>query len=145
MSATPTHVVLAWLDAVNAGDTDAALARTAPDVAIVGPRGTGRGRDVLRAWLGHAGATFATRAIYAGNDMVVIAQRGVWRDGTSGAIIGEAEVATRFRVTGDQVAELQRYDDLAAALRDAGLTVADVHVRSSADVRTDDMPPGDRA
>lgn len=124
MGSTVTDTVLAWLDAVNAGDTEAALDRTAPDVAIVGPRGTGRGREVLRAWLGHAGATFATRAVYAGGEAVVVAQRGVWRDAVSGAVRGEADVATRFRVVDGQVAEMQRYDDLAAALRDAGLTAA---------------------
>jgi hypothetical protein len=126
VASTPTDAVLAWLDAVNAGDTDAALERTAPDVAIVGPRGTGRGREVLRIWLGHAGATFATRAVYAGGDATVVAQRGVWRDVASGVVRGEVDVATRFRVAGGQVAEIQRYDDLAAALRDAGLTPADV-------------------
>jgi len=125
VASSPTDTVLAWLDAVNAGATEAALERTAPDVAIVGPRGIGRGREVLRAWLGHAGATFATRAVYAGGDAAVVAQRGVWRDAASGAVRGEADVATRFRVAGGQVAEIQRYDDLAAALRDAGLTPAD--------------------
>jgi ketosteroid isomerase-like protein len=117
--------VHAWLAAVNAGDADAALARTAPDVAIVGPRGTARGRAVLRAWLSHAGATFATRAVYARGDAVVVAQRGTWRDPATGATRGAADVATRFRVTNGQVAELQRYDELAAALREAGLTPAD--------------------
>jgi hypothetical protein len=135
VTSTPSETVLAWLDAVNAGDTEAALARTAPDVAIVGPRGTGRGREVLRAWLGHAGATFETRAIYAGGDTAVVAQRGVWRDVAGGGVRGEAEVATRFRVAGGQVAEIQRYDELAAALRDAGLTPADVS----------SLPPGDPA
>jgi limonene-1,2-epoxide hydrolase len=125
VASTPIETVLAWLDAVNAGDTEAALARTAPDIAIVGPRGTGRGREVLRAWLGHAGATFATRAVYAGGDAAVVAQRGVWRDAASGAVRGEADVATRFRVAGGQVAEIQRYDDLEVALRDAGLTRGD--------------------
>jgi hypothetical protein len=122
MDCTPTQTVLAWLAGVNAIDPDAALARTAPDVAIVGPRGTNRGRETLRTWLANAGATFETRAVYAGGDAVVVAQRGVWRDGASGKIVGEAEVATRFRVTEGLVSEIQRYDDLTVALRDAGLS-----------------------
>ena len=125
MASPPTDTVLAWLEAVNASDTAAALERTAPDVAIVGPRGTGRGQDVLRAWLAHAGVTFETRAVYASGEAVVVAQRGVWRDAASGAVRGQAEVATRFRVANGQVAEIQRYDDLDVALRDAGLTHAD--------------------
>jgi SnoaL-like protein len=118
------ETVLAWIDAVNAGDTERALELTTPDVAIVGPRGTGRGREVLRAWLGQAGATFVTRAIYTGSDTAVVDQRGIWRDPTSGAILGEADVATRFRVVAGQVAEIQRYESVAAALRDASLTHA---------------------
>lgn len=124
MSSIPADVVLAWLDAVNAGDVGAALARTSADVAIIGPRGTGRGREVLRAWLGHAGATFATTAVYARGDAVVVAQRGVWRD-PAGGVRGEADVATRFEVADGQVAEIERYDELEAALRAAGLTPAD--------------------
>lgn len=125
MTHTSTETVLAWLAAVNAGDVERALERTAPDIAIVGPRGTGRGRDVLRRWLEHAGATFETRAVYSGGTAVVVAQRGVWRDQATDEERGVAEVATRFGVVGEQVAEIQRYDDLTAALRDAGLTTAD--------------------
>ena len=125
MALTPTDTVLAWLAAVNVGDAETAIERTAPDVAIIGPRGTGRGRDVLQAWLTHAGAAFATRAVYAGGDAVVVAQRGVWRDPASGAARGEVEVATRFRVADGRVAELQRYEELGAALGDAGLSAAD--------------------
>lgn len=125
MTQTAADVVLAWLAAVNAAEVETALAHTAPDVSIIGPRGTSRGREVLRAWLGHAGATFATRAIYARGDAVVVAQHGTWHDPATGAVRGEAEVATRFRVADGQVAELQRYDDLATALAEAQLTPAD--------------------
>jgi hypothetical protein len=96
-------------------------------VAIVGPRGTGHGPEVLRTWLEHAGAKFFIRAAYAGEDTAVLAQHGVWRDAASGAVRGEADVATRFRLAAGLVTEIQRYDDLGAALRDAGLTLADVH------------------
>lgn len=122
MTFTSTDIVVAWLAGVNRGDPDAALALTASDVSIIGPRGTSRGHEVLRAWLAHAGATFDTRAVYAAGDAVVVAQHGVWRDATTGEIVGEADVATRFRVTGGQVSEIQRYEDTAAALRDAGLS-----------------------
>ena len=79
-------------------------------------------RWITHRWLANAGATFETHAVYAGGDAVVVAQRGVWRNGASGKIVGEAEVATRFRVTEGLVSEIQRYDDLTVALRDAGLT-----------------------
>lgn len=51
----------------------------------------------------------------------MVAQRGVWRGAE-----GSAEVATRFRLADGLVAELERYDGLADALRAAGLTTADV-------------------
>lgn len=76
--------------------------------------------------MGHAGATFQTLATYASADSVVVARRGVWRDAETGAVRGEAEVATRFVVADGRVAEMQRYDDgLSVALRAAGLAGAD--------------------
>lgn len=125
MSFDPLHIVHDWLAAVNAGDVEGALTLTAPDVVIVGPRGAARGHAVLRAWMGHAGATFQTRETYAAGDAVVAAQHGVWRDVETGESRGEADVATRFRVAGGQVTERERYDDVGAALQAAGLTEAD--------------------
>jgi ketosteroid isomerase-like protein len=127
MTAPPAAaaVVHAWLAAVDAGDEAAVIARTTPDVRLVGPRGVATGHDALRAWLRHVGATFETQATHAGGDAVVVAQRGVWRDAATGAVVGTAAVATRFRVAGGRVAEVERYDDPAAALRAAGLTEAD--------------------
>ncbi len=127
MSPDPVRIVHDWLAAVNAGDVEAALALTAPDVTIIGPRGAAHGHEVLRAWMGHAGATFETRETFAAGDVVVVAQHGVWRDAETGEIRGEAGVATRFRVVDGQVAEMERYDPLLAALRVAGLTEADRH------------------
>lgn len=125
MSSDPLRIVHDWLAAVNAGDVDGALALTAPDVVIVGPRGEARGHEVLRAWMGHAGATFQTRETFAAGDSVVVAQRGVWRDVETGEVRGEAAVATRFRVADGRVAEMERYDEVGAALQAAGLTEAD--------------------
>ncbi|HEU4885736.1 MAG TPA: hypothetical protein VFT45_26105 [Longimicrobium sp.] len=71
------------------------------------------------------GATFETRETFAAEDAVVVAQRGAWRDGGTGEVRGEADVATRFRVADGRVAEMERYDQLFAALRATGLTEAD--------------------
>lgn len=115
MTSTPAATVHAWLAAVNAADTEAVLALSAPDIAMVGPRGTATGHEVLRGWLLHAGATFETLATHARGESVVVAQRGVWGDGDA------VEVATRFRVTAGRVVELERYDNLEDALRAAGI------------------------
>ena len=47
--------VQAWHAAVNAGDVEGALALCAPNVAVSGPRGTGHGHDLMRAWLARSG------------------------------------------------------------------------------------------
>jgi hypothetical protein len=48
----------------------------------------------------------------------------------TGAVIGEADVATRFVVRDGRIAELERHDALGGALRAAGLTEADASPES---------------
>jgi hypothetical protein len=115
----------AWQEAANSQDLAQLLARSAPDITLIGPRGAVQGHEALRAWLGRAGLTLTTRRLYARGDSVVAAQRGVWRDLATGELAGEADVATWFRVAGGQVTFLARYDQLAEALAAAGLTAAD--------------------
>lgn len=119
-----------WLAALNSANAEALLALSAPDIALIGPRGTASGHDALRTWLQHAGASFTTLATYARGGAVVVAQRGVWRGPDTGYVESAVEVATRFRVTAGRVTELQRYEEVDAALEAAGLTRAD---RASAD------------
>jgi len=49
------EVVSRWHAAVNAGDTEAALALCTTDVAVGGPRGDGAGHELMRAWLQRSG------------------------------------------------------------------------------------------
>jgi ketosteroid isomerase-like protein len=51
-------VVLAWHAALNDGDLERLLKLTTPDVEVGGPRGTGRGAELLRDWVGHAGIRY---------------------------------------------------------------------------------------
>ena len=120
--AASTGVVARWLDALNAHDADRLVELSAPDVRIVGPRGAAVGADVLRAWLARAGAQLATAAVYAREARVVVAQHAVWRDPETGALLGEADVASRFVVDGGRVVEYERHDALGDALARAGLT-----------------------
>lgn len=112
-------IVQAWLDASNAGDAERLIELSAPDIEIIGPRGSVRGREVLREWLERAGARFETRQVFSSGDRVVVAQRGVWHapDGQ----VSEAEVAARFVVRDGRVECVQRYDRLDEALARAGL------------------------
>ncbi len=119
------ETVRAWQEAANRQDVAEVLARSAPDITLIGPRGEAKGHETLRAWLERAGLTLTTRRLYARGDSVVAEQRGVWRAQETGEIIGEADVATWFRVADGRVSFLARYDQLADALAAAGLTSAD--------------------
>jgi O-acetyl-ADP-ribose deacetylase len=119
-AAVAREVVTAWLDAGNVADVGRITALTAPDIEIVGPRGSARGREVLIEWLGRAGARFETLGVSSQDDQVVVEQHGVWRT-PDGAVQGEARVACRFVVHRGQVQLVQRYDSLAAAHSDAGI------------------------
>jgi ketosteroid isomerase-like protein len=45
-----------WQDATNTRDVERLLELSAPDIEIVGPRGSGHGHQLLRNWLGRVGA-----------------------------------------------------------------------------------------
>ncbi len=122
---SPLAVVQAWQEAANRQDGDSLVGLSAPDVEVVGPRGSGRGHQLLRDWLARAGLTLETRRAFARGDAVVLTQRAVWRSAEAGGVAGEREVASRFRVSGGRVAQVARHDDLGAALREAGLGESD--------------------
>ncbi len=124
---TAVAVALAWQEAANRQDEAGVLARSAPDICILGPRGEARGHEVLVAWLRRAGLTLARRRIYARGDTVVADQHGVWRSLETGDVVGEADVATLFRVKDGVVSSLARYDTLVEALAAARLAEADLH------------------
>lgn len=111
----PIAIVRDWQDAANAGDTERLLESSAPDVETVGPRGSGYGHESLKGWIHRAGLTLETLRTFARDDTVVVAQHGVWHDAETGEIVGEAEVATRFRVDGGRITQLDRHDALADA------------------------------
>jgi hypothetical protein len=46
--------VLAWHEALNAGDAERVASLSHPEVEIGGPRGSARGRQVLKDWVGRA-------------------------------------------------------------------------------------------
>ncbi len=124
-SLDPVQVVERWLAAANSQDIDRLLALSAPEIVLIGPRGTGRGRELLRGWLGRAGVQLQTYRLFARGEHVVAAQHGVWRSPDTGVTPGEAEIASHFLVGQGVVAQYARYDDLASALQAAGLTRAD--------------------
>jgi hypothetical protein len=124
-SETPVAVVEAWQEALNARDAERVLELSSPDIAVVGPRGVGRGQDLLRAWLAHAWVTLEPLRTFARGKDVVVVQRGSWRDPETGEAIGEAEVASHFRARAGKVVHYARYDTLDEALTTAGLEPGD--------------------
>lgn len=124
MHTTPVDAVDAWIGAVNDADADRLVALSDADVEIVGPRGSVRGAEVLRGWLARAGLTMSVSRTFARSAAVVVHGRGVWR-GPDGGVLGERDVASRFVVEGGKITMYERFDDLAAALKKAGLTEGD--------------------
>src|SRR5690348_3548652 len=121
---TPVAVVQAWQAAVNRQDVARLAALSSPDIEIAGPRGSGRGIDLLREWLDRAHLQLAPQQAFARGDVVVMANHGVWH-GATGAVAGAADFAASFRVDDGRVARFARYDSLADALAAANLTQAD--------------------
>ncbi len=122
---TPINVVRAWEQAVNELAIDRVLELSHPEIEIVGPRGIARGRDVLKDWLSRAGLTLETRRSFTRDEAVVNDQHGVWRDVESGGVVGEAAVASHYKVENGQVTYVARYEVLDKALGDASLSVED--------------------
>jgi hypothetical protein len=125
MSTTPVEVVRAWHDAVNAGDVDRLLALSTDDIEVGGPRGAGRGAQLLRDWFGRAGIHLEPRQLFVRGATVVAAQGAMWRDAGSGVIRGEETPASVFVVDAGRVSCVIRYPDLAAALVATGVSEAD--------------------
>ncbi|HEY0739172.1 MAG TPA: nuclear transport factor 2 family protein [Herpetosiphonaceae bacterium] len=118
-------VVQAWQEAANNQDGEQLVALSDPNIEIIGPRGSGFGAQLLREWLGRAGLTLETQRVFARDQVVVVAQHGVWRSVETGEVQGEADLASRFRVADGRVAQFARYDRLEQALEAAGLELAD--------------------
>ena len=122
---SPFTLVQEWLDAVNQQNSDRLVELSAPDIEVVGPRGSGHGYPLLREWLDRAGLHLTTLRAFARENVVVVAQRGVWRSVEAGEVTGERDLASRFRLDGQRVMQFARYDTLDAALDEAGLHYAD--------------------
>lgn len=122
---SPLAVVQAWQDAANSQNVEQLLELSDPNIEIVGPRGSGYGHQLLHDWLGRAGLYLQTRRALVRENIVVLAQYGVWRSVETGELLGEMTVASQFRVDKQRVAFYARHDSLDTALEKAGLTPAD--------------------
>ena len=114
-------VVIAWHEALNAGDLDRLAALAHEDVEVGGPRGAGRGVALLREWAERAGIRLEPGRVFHRYDEVVVEQRATWRSPHTGRSGEPQLVASAFLVRDGRVQRLTRYQDLAAALQAIGL------------------------
>ncbi len=121
MISPEVRIVGAWHEALNTGDVDRLVALSLPDVEVGGPRGTGRGIQLLRQWVGRANIRLEPRRIFHRAATVLVEQEAEWRSVETGQVAGRQTVASLFIVCEDRIASMLRYDDLADALRAAGL------------------------
>ncbi len=92
-----------------------------PDIEIGGPRGTGRGAQLLREWAGRAGIRLDLRRVFHRADAVVVEQQAEWRAADSGEVTGAQALASAFVVRNNRVVSVSRYSALAEALSAANL------------------------
>ena len=125
MTGPEVEAVLAWHEALNAGDSERLAALSHPEVEVGGPRGSARGRQVLEDWVGRVNVRLEPLRSFQNGRTVVVEEAATWRDARTGETTGEATVATIFALDGGLVAGIVRHDGLEDALRSAGLDGSD--------------------
>ena len=120
MTTSEMATVLAWHDALNAGDFDTLLSLSTDDIEIGDAHGARQGQSALLDWARDLDATAEPGRIYVNDGVVVVEQRIVSVTGEVGA------AASAFRVVHDHVSSVFRHDDLPAALAATDLTEADL-------------------
>jgi hypothetical protein len=121
VSTPEVEAVLAWHEALNAGDAQRLAALSHPEVEVGGPRGSARGRRVLGDWVARANVRLEPLRSFHSGRTVVVEEAATWRDARTGETTGEATVATVFGLDGGLVSKILRHDRLEDALRSVGL------------------------
>jgi ketosteroid isomerase-like protein len=116
VNASELRVVEAWHEALNGDEIDRLVELSHPEVEVGGPRGTGRGAQLLREWVDRANIRLDPRRIFHSVDTVVVEQWAKWRSTDTGRVIGSQTVASVFVVRDGRVMRVVRYPDLVEAL-----------------------------
>lgn len=119
MTTSEIATVLAWHDALNAGDIETLAALSSDDIEIGDAHGAAQGQGALRTWASSSRAATELGKMYVHDGVVVAEQTG---DGP-GAV---TSTALAFRVVHDHVTSVFRHQDLASALAATELTEADL-------------------
>jgi hypothetical protein len=67
-------VVFAWEKAVSTGDVAAACALSDEDIEVGGPRGSGRGHQVVRDWVARTGIAIERLRVFQSGSVAVVEQ-----------------------------------------------------------------------
>lgn len=124
-------VVLEWHDALSAGDVDRLAVLTDAEVEVAGPRGVGRGVDLVRDWAVRSGIRLEPGRLFGAGEAVVVEQRATWQEGEGGPSGEPQMIASTFLLRDGRVARIERFGGLGAALDAVGLSEVD-EIRSSA-------------
>lgn len=118
---TPVSVVATWHEALNRGDVERLVELSRPDVEVGGPRGTGKGAQLLREWAARANIRLEPRIAFHKGNTVVVEQEAEWRSPETGEVSDSQQIASVFMVRDELVASVSRYPDLVVALHAADL------------------------
>ncbi len=121
MNVPELRVVEAWHEALNGGEVDRLVELSHPEVEVGGPRGTGRGAQLLREWVNRANIRLEPQRIFHHADTVIVEQWAQWHSTDTGQVIGGQTVCSVFVVRDGRVTRVMRYPDLADALDAAHL------------------------
>lgn len=120
------ELVRSFVALINRRNTDALVLLADEQIELVGPRGSGFGRQLLRDWMGRANLSLDTFDAFARGDAFVLSQHGVWHTPT-GEVTGEEDTFMHLRVGGEplRVMLFSRYTTLEEALAKSGLDKGD--------------------
>ncbi len=146
MTSATVETVLAWHAALHQADVERVLSLSTEDVEVGGPRGAGRGADLLRDWVARAGVRLEPGRIFSRGEVVVVEQSARWPSGDGqpadpqvvepsarwpsggGHLADPQHVASVFLVNDGRVASVIRHVDLPTALQAGGLQMSDEYV-----------------
>ena len=121
MKVPELHIVETWHEALNGGEVDRLVELSHTEVEVGGPRGTGRGAQLLREWVDRANIRLEPRRVFQHADTMVVRQWAQLYSTDTGRPIGGQTVSPVFVVRDSRVTRVVRYPDLAAALDAAHL------------------------
>ena len=115
------ETVLAWHEALNAGDTERLISLSHPEIEVGGPRGSGKGTGLLREWVERAGIRLRPLGVFQSGSFIIVEQEAEWRSTDTGQSSAAQRVASVFVVGDGLVGRVTRHGDLREALDVSGL------------------------